>query len=129
MKQPTIQTAPTPPPDVVQGAFRALADPTRRTILMHLGEQDMTIGEVCTHFDMTRAAVKKHLTILEEGALISVHPRGRERINRLEPAALKSVADWLNHFNRFWDERLAQLQHAVADEEAAKTTQRSKPKK
>ncbi|MEO0385222.1 MAG: metalloregulator ArsR/SmtB family transcription factor [Pseudomonadota bacterium] len=129
MKQPTIQTAPTPPLDVVQGAFRALADPTRRTILMHLGEQDMTIGEVCTHFDMTRAAVKKHLTILEEGALISVHPRGRERINRLEPIALKSVADWLNHFNRFWDERLAQLQHAVAAEEAAKKTKRSKPKK
>ena len=89
----------------------------------------MTIGEVCTHFDMTRAAVKKHLTILEEGALISVHPRGRERINRLEPIALKNVADWLNHFNRFWDERLAQLQHAVAAEEAAKKTKRSKPKK
>jgi len=129
MKQPMIQNTPAASPDVVQGAFRALADPTRRTILLHLGEQDMTIGEVCTHFDMTRAAVKKHLTILEDGALISVHPRGRERINRLEPIALKSVADWLNHFNRFWDERLAQLQHAVTAEEAAKKTKRSKSKK
>lgn len=101
-----------------QGTFRALADPTRRAILLHLSEQDMTIGEVCGHFDMTRAAVKKHLTILEEGALISVHAKGRERINRLEPLALKSVADWLNHFNRFWDERLAQLQHAVEAEDS-----------
>ncbi|MBO6676152.1 MAG: helix-turn-helix transcriptional regulator [Rhizobiales bacterium] len=115
----TLAAAP-PPPEIVQGAFRALADPTRRKILLHLGEQDMTIAEVAAQFDMTRAAVKKHLTILSEGDLISVHPKGRERINRLEPLALKSVADWLNHFNRFWDERLAQLQHVVEAEEAAK---------
>lgn len=113
-----MQTAQAATPDNVQNAFRALSDPTRRTILLHLGEQDMTIGEVCGHFDMTRAAVKKHLTILEEGALISVHPRGRERVNRLEPMALKSAADWLNHFNRYWDERLAQLQQAVEAEDA-----------
>jgi DNA-binding transcriptional ArsR family regulator len=121
----TLAATPLPPQNV-QGAFRALADPTRRKILLHLGEQDMTIAEVAAQFDMTRAAVKKHLTILAEGDLISVHPKGRERINRLEPLALKSVADWLNHFNRFWDERLAQLQHAVEAEEAA---QRSKPLK
>lgn len=113
-----MQATQTAPTANVQNAFRALSDPTRRTILLRLGEQDMTIGEVCGHFDMTRAAVKKHLTILEEGALISVHPKGRERVNRLEPMALKSVADWLNHFNRYWDERLAQLQHAVEAEDA-----------
>ena len=56
----------------VQNAFRALADPTRRGILMFLSEQDMTIAEVSGHFEITRAAVKKHLTILEEGELISV---------------------------------------------------------
>lgn len=116
-----MQVAQASPPDTIQNAFRALSDPTRRNILLHLGEQDMTIGEVCGHFDMTRAAVKKHLIILEEGALISVHPKGRERVNRLEPIALKSVADWLNHFNRFWDERLAQLQHAVEAEDVRKT--------
>lgn len=99
-----------------QGAFRALADPTRRTILMHLSSQDMTIGEVANHFDITRAAVKKHLIILEEGALISVHIVGRERINRLEPLGLKSVADWVNHFSSFWDGRLAALQKAVEND-------------
>ncbi len=97
----------------VQGPFRALADPTRRMILLHLSASDMTIGEVAAHFDMTRAAVKKHLTILEQGALISVHPKGRERINRLEPTGLKSVADWINHFSRSWDERLSRLQTAI----------------
>jgi len=96
-----------------QGAFRALADPTRRAILMHLSDTDMTIAEVSDRFEMTRGAIKKHLTILEEGRLISVHAKGRERINRLEPAALKSAAEWLNHFSRFWDTKLGTLADAI----------------
>lgn len=104
----------------VQGAFRALADPTRRNILLLLSEQDMTIAEVSDRFDMTRPAIKKHLTILEEGDLISVYPSGRERINRLEPLGLKSVSDWLGYFNRFWDKRLATLKKVVEGEEKAK---------
>lgn len=99
--------------DTVQGAFRALADPTRREILMLLSEDDMTIGEVAERFEITRAAVKKHLIILQEGRLISVQPRGRQRVNRLEPMALKRVSDWLTCFDRFWDERLSALQKAV----------------
>ena len=103
--------------DTIQGAFRALADPTRRDILMHLSGGDMTIAEVADNFSMTRAAVKKHLSILEDGQLISVHPRGRERVNRLEPLGLKQVSDWLGHFNRFWDDKLLELQRAVEDHE------------
>ncbi len=103
--------------DNVQGAFRALADPTRRAILMHLSGGDMTIAEVADNFSMTRAAVKKHLSILEDGQLISVHPRGRERVNRLEPLGLKQVSDWLGYFNRFWDDKLLELQRAVEDHE------------
>ncbi len=107
-------------PADVQSAFRALADPTRRDILLLLSAQDMTVGDVANKFDITRAAVKKHLVILEEGHLISVHARGRERINRLEPLALKSVADWLNYFSRFWDTRLSALKQAVEEEEKSK---------
>ncbi len=103
-----------------QGAFRALADPTRRQILMHLSDADMTIGEVSNHFEMTRAAVKKHLIILEEGNLISVHTKGRERINRLEPLAMKSVSEWLNYFSRFWDEKLGKLGSAIETHEKNK---------
>ena len=68
--------------DPAQGAFRALADPTRRDILLQLAERDLTIGQVVDRYDMTRRAVKKHLIILEEGGLISVHTKGRERINQ-----------------------------------------------
>ena len=97
----------------VQDSFRALADPTRRKILMYLSTQDLTIGEVTEHFDMTRAAVKKHLNILESGNLISVRRQGRERINKLEPKGLKSVSEWLNYFDHFWDRRLTDLDNAI----------------
>ena len=103
----------------VQGAFRALADPTRRAILMHLSHGEMTIGDVVGKFDITRAAVKKHLTILEEGALISVEPRGRERINRLQPSGIRSAAQWIGFFDQFWDDKLADLKSAVESEEQA----------
>ena len=96
-----------------QGAFRALADPSRRAMLAMLRDQDMTIGEVAGHFPMTRAAVKKHLIILEQGGLITVQAKGRERVNSLIPDGLQPVTDWLAFFDRYWDDRLADLKHAV----------------
>lgn len=104
----------------IQTAFRALADPTRRQILIHLSRQDMTIGEVANCFDITRGAVKKHLTILQQGQLISVRVNGRQRINRLQPDALKSVAEWLQHFSQFWDQRLDNLKQVIETEQEKK---------
>jgi len=100
-----------------QGAFRALSDPTRRQILMHLSTRDMTIAEVSDRFEVTRGAIKKHLIILEQGNLISVHTSGRERINRLEPQGLKSATDWLGYFDRFWDDKLGDLKSAIDNHE------------
>ena len=96
-----------------QGAFRALSDPTRRSILMMLGDRDMSIGEVASNFDVTRGAIKKHLSILEEGQLISVRTVGRERINRLEASTIREVNDWLSYFDQFWDRRLSDLKQAI----------------
>ena len=96
-----------------QNAFRALADPTRRDIVQMLAAQDMTIAQLTERFDMTRAAVKKHLTVLSDGGLITVEARGRERINRLEPKGMAPVLDWLSFFDRFWDDRLANLKKAI----------------
>ncbi len=104
----------------IQETFRALADPTRREILMHLSRGEMTIGEVTDKFEITRAAVKKHLNILEEGHLISVHVQGRERINRLEAQGLSAVSDWIGYFEQFWDQRLGALKNAVEGAEKAK---------
>ena len=100
-----------------QNTFKALADPTRRQILMHLSTGDKTIAQVCGNFEMTRAAVKKHLTVLQQGELISVQKIGRQAINHLEPMALKSVATWLEYFNQFWDDKLSDLKTAVAAHE------------
>jgi len=96
-----------------QGAFRALADPTRRDILFLLSERDMSICDIASQYVITRAAVKKHLIILEEGGLISVRVNGRERINRLEPLGLKTANDWFEHFNHFWSDRLSKLKEVV----------------
>ncbi|WP_146344036.1 ArsR/SmtB family transcription factor [Phaeobacter marinintestinus] len=101
-----------------QAAFRALSDPTRRTILTLLDDQPMTIAQVSDRFDMTRAAVKKHLTILKEGDLIRVEPRGRERINSLNPEGMRPVRDWLSHFDRFWDDKLDALKRTIETGEA-----------
>ncbi|MEM1273574.1 MAG: metalloregulator ArsR/SmtB family transcription factor [Pseudomonadota bacterium] len=96
-----------------QETFRALADPTRRDILAILATADCTIAEVADGFDMTRPAVKKHLAILERGGLITVEPRGRERINRLAPDGLRPVVDWIATLEVFWDDRLTALKSAI----------------
>ena len=96
-----------------QHSFRTLADPTRRDILLMLRNQDMTIAQVADNFDMTRAAVKKHLTVLSDGGLIEVHSEGRTRINKINPMGLAPVLDWLSFFDAFWDDRLNALKNAI----------------
>jgi len=93
--------------------FKALADPTRRSILVLLAEGDRTVGEVASRFDMTRPAVAKHLKVLGDGGLVTVEARGRERINRLNPEPLAQVSQWVARFEVFWDERLAALKKEV----------------
>ncbi|GAA6176828.1 ArsR/SmtB family transcription factor [Sulfitobacter pacificus] len=100
-------------PDSTQMTFRALADPTRRNILALLRTKDMTIADVSDQFDMTRAAVKKHLTVLSDGGLITITPRGRERINSINPNGFAPVLSWLEVFDNFWDDRLDALKNAI----------------
>ncbi len=97
----------------IQSSFRALSDPTRRQILMELGEDELTISEVVDKFELTRTAVRKHLTILEEGNLITVTPRGKERVTRLNPTGLKTTAEWFNYFDKYWDTALNSLKKAI----------------
>ena len=82
-----------------------------------LAKGDRPIAEIAAEFDMTRPAVAKHLAILKQGNLISVQSSGRERINSLNPSALKTAQDWLKHFDHFWDERLNKLKHVVEEKQ------------
>ena len=99
--------------DPAQMGFRALADPTRRGILCLLAKNDMTIAEVAENFQMTRAAVKKHLSILREGDLITITPSGRTKVNALNASGMKRVFDWFSYFDAFWDERLTNLKTEI----------------
>ncbi|MCF2949159.1 metalloregulator ArsR/SmtB family transcription factor [Paraglaciecola aquimarina] len=98
-----------------QPVFRSLADPTRRAILCMLKEQDLCIGDIADHFQMTRPAVAKHLKILNEADLVIIETQGRERINRLNLTQLMSAMDWFNYFDQFWDKQLNHLKQVVED--------------
>lgn len=96
-----------------QALFKALADPTRRSIIGMLAEQSLSVSEIAENFDMSRPAVAKHLRILKDGDIIRVNIKGREHINSLRPEALKSVADWVAQYSHFWDEKLENLKQAI----------------
>ena len=90
-------------PDPLSAQFAALADPTRRAILARLCEGEATVNELAEPFDMSLPAVSKHLKVLEKAGLISRSREAQWRPARLEPMALKGVADWLEHYRRYWD--------------------------
>ncbi|HWW12196.1 MAG TPA: metalloregulator ArsR/SmtB family transcription factor [Brevundimonas sp.] len=89
--------------DPLSAKFAALADPTRRAILARLTEGEASVNQLAEPFDMSLPAVSKHLKVLEKAGLISRGKEAQWRPARLEPMALKSVADWLEHYRRYWD--------------------------
>jgi DNA-binding transcriptional ArsR family regulator len=97
-------------PDRLDMTFSALADPTRRAILARLASGEASVTELARPFEMSLPAVSKHLKVLERAGLIA---RGREaqwRPSRLEAGPLKDVADWVDHYRKFWDESLDRLE-------------------
>ena len=82
-------------------AFAALADPTRRAILSMLLEDDMAVTDVAEPFQMSLAAVSKHLSILADAGLISQEKRGRVKWCKLEPDALRAASVWMQGFGQF----------------------------
>lgn len=81
--------------------FHALADPTRRAILSMLLEDDMAVSDVAEPFEMSLAAVSKHLGILSRAGLISQERRGRVKWCQLEPDALRDASIWMQSFGQF----------------------------
>ena len=81
--------------------FAALADPTRRSILAMLLEDDMAVTDVAEPFEMSLAAISKHLTILTKAGLISQEKRGRVKWCKLEPNAMKDASVWMQAFGQF----------------------------
>jgi DNA-binding transcriptional ArsR family regulator len=93
----------------------ALADPTRRGILARLSKGEATVGELAEPYDMSMAAVSKHLKVLEKAGLISRGKEAQWRPCRLEAAPMAEVADWVEAYRRFWDQSLDRLTDYLAE--------------
>jgi DNA-binding transcriptional ArsR family regulator len=101
--------------DKLSVTLSALADPTRRGILARLATGQATVNELAAPYDMSLAAVSKHLKVLEEAGLIS---RGRDKQFRpckLEAGPLRDIDGWLETYRRFWEESLDQLEIYLAE--------------
>ena len=86
--------------DLLDVVFAALADPTRRQILAMLLEDDMAVTDVAEPFEMSLAAVSKHLMLLSRAGLISQEKRGRVKWCKLEPDALRGASVWMRGFGQ-----------------------------
>lgn len=97
--------------------FRALADPTRRDILRRVSSDEMSVGEIARHYDLTFASVSKHLKVLERAKMVIKRRKGKEQIVSLAPQALADASEYLDWYKQFWETRLDAL--AVYLEETA----------
>ena len=102
--------------DALSPIFAALADPTRRAILAMLLEDDMAVTDVAEPFQMSLAAISKHLQVLAEAGLISREKRGRVIWCKLEPDALKAASVWMQGFGQFEPVDLDALERFLAVE-------------
>src|SRR5687767_2110522 len=97
------------PVDSLSVTFAALADPTRRAILGRLASGEKSVTELAEPFDMSLPAVSKHLKVLERAGLIARGRAAQWRPCRLEARPLKDVANWVEHYRKFWEESFDRL--------------------
>jgi DNA-binding transcriptional ArsR family regulator len=90
--------------------FQAIADPTRRAILLLVASQSMTAGAIAANFDTARPTVSKHLQILTECELLEQEQNGREIYYHFNPTKMKEIADFIEPFQQMWDERFNKLE-------------------
>jgi DNA-binding transcriptional ArsR family regulator len=89
--------------------FQAIADPTRRAIIVLIALQAMTPNAIAEHFDTTRQSISKHLNILAECQLLTKKQQGREIYYQLQIDKMKEIDKWLNQFRMIWEGRFNNL--------------------
>lgn len=95
--------------DPLSLTFAALADPTRRAIVMRLAEGEATVNELAEPFDLQLATVSKHLKVLQQAGLVTQTRRAQWRPCRLEAARLREVAEWAERFRDHWEQKFERL--------------------
>ena len=93
--------------------FQAIADPTRRAILLLVASQSMTAGAIASNFDTARPTISKHLQILTECDLLEQEQNGREMYYHFNPQKIKEVADFIEPFRKLWDQRFNKLESVM----------------
>jgi len=94
----------------LNNVFGALSDPTRRDMLMRVSSQQLTVGQLAIRYDLTFAAVSKHLKVLEKAKLIVKQKVGRRQFVRAQTDALKEADEYLEQFKQLWETRLDALE-------------------
>ena len=95
--------------------FQAIADPTRRAILLLVASQSMTAGAIAANFDTARPTVSKHLQILTECELLEHEQNGREVRYHINAKKMREVADFIEPFRNMWDDRFNKLEAVMKD--------------
>ncbi|MFA5330176.1 MAG: metalloregulator ArsR/SmtB family transcription factor [Prolixibacteraceae bacterium] len=103
-----------------QDVFQAIADLTRRAILLLLASQSMTAGAIASNFDTARPTVSKHLQILTECDLLEQEQNGREMYYHINPQKMKEVSDFIEPFRKMWDDRFNKLETVMKNYESKK---------
>lgn len=101
-----------------EATFQALSDPTRRAVLDLLCRGAQPAGKIAASFPVSRPAISRHLRQLRKARLVVEHRSGRHRLYQLNPAPLKAVNSWLQHYRRFWEINLTNLKNFVESEYA-----------
>ena len=106
--------------------FAALADPTRRAILARHASGDADVSELMKPFALTQPTISKHLNVLERAGLVMCKRDAQRRPRALVAMPLKDIADWLEPFRRFWEEKFASLDDYLQEMQKEKTRGRTK---
>jgi len=101
----------------LDAVFRALADPTRRSMLRTLAAGEQNIGELAAPFRMSFAAASKHVKVLEGAGLVRRHVQGRRHVCRIQPGPLAAADEWLHSYRRLWMEQLDRLDSLLQAED------------
>jgi DNA-binding transcriptional ArsR family regulator len=95
--------------------FRALSDPTRRTVFERLAEQELSVGELAQGFEVSQPAISQHLSALRGAGLVVERREGRRAYYRVNPEGLAPLADWVDRYRRFWPERIERLRTVLKE--------------
>jgi DNA-binding transcriptional ArsR family regulator len=110
----------------LDSVFNALCDPTRRAILARLTGIEARVTDIASEFPISLNSISKHIRMLERAGLLRRSIVGREHVLSLNAAPLEEATQWLEHYRRFWDERLAALDAYVTRKPSKPKTSNSK---